>query len=80
MLQNAYFLSKIGFVKADNEPAKNLQKNCKPWQNLPFLLKGGNVDIPPPDFSPGVPRGVPRRRGRRRRGGGGARGGGAGPA
>ena len=38
MLSNAYFLAKIRFDTAENEPAKNLQKFCKILQNLPILL------------------------------------------
>ena len=31
MLSNAYFLAKIRFDTAENEPAKNLQKFAKFW-------------------------------------------------
>ena len=33
-LSNAYFVAKIGFDTAENEPAKNL-KNCIFWKMLP---------------------------------------------
>ena len=42
MLSHAYFLAKIRFDTAENEPAKNLQKFCKILQILPILQ---NVDI-----------------------------------
>ena len=38
MLSNAYFLAKLSFDTAENEPAKNLQK----FANLPILLSRGD--------------------------------------
>ena len=35
MLSNAYFLAKIRFDTAENEPAKNLQKISKIWFREP---------------------------------------------
>ena len=34
MLSNAYFLAKFRFDRAENEPAKNLQKICRKFANF----------------------------------------------
>ena len=51
MLSNAYFLAKISFDTAENEPAKNLQKFAKFAQickNLQNFAKFANFADPNP--------------------------------
>ena len=47
MLSNAYFVAKFRFDKAENEPAKNLQKNSNlaNFANLANLANVANLEV-----------------------------------